>query len=1155
MQDNKIIEIEPGLSETYFIKYKQNTIFNFALKAQESLQINIHSINCNFEVSFNGEMLNRFTYDTYSFIINSENSNITIKPLIDIIDGQYKKNYEQKSCPLSINSFLINVGQPEIKIKNKEENFLYLDHSKYNSLNISYNIKEVVFDSFVDLYFQYNEKTNISIDITYQNDKNQINSISKNIYDTHNIFLNSEFLLYENESNTGGNLSIRITNIDEKTINMRFKVIEKNTISLLEKDYLNFGFLTSKTTYQYFYTEIFMGEEGEFMLHNKRIYGKLYAKIVNKSETSIDELNNPSFYPNETKVEDNSIYLYYHEHSLQLKYSYENTSHCLNGCYLLITYEQNKSVGDYPLIGYEFTILTRSWNFTDYLSNIIDIPFNEYIIGAFEKGSISHHYYSLPIPDNTEKIIIQIEGNYLDGFYGEGRQKINTFKTIGNTNKLQITRDKNSIYLEMGSLNYKEKIMSFAFRPKDDYADIFSFYYFRILYVKQNEKFYYPIDSQFGNLCLPESLNNTNLYFCNLKLENNLNSLSTKFAISSSTLNEYFEINVTKVYSNGSIYNEKSQFVYDHYITNESIDYYLFQFEFRNKEIKNIITSFFDRVANYYPQIYSSQMFYLYQSEKEYRFKLKNNYLFNYIFVHGRSGSMRVDFLNYWRFWTTRNFRGKPVALPVDDKTKNITLRVSREQIIYFFQLQYNMNNKGIEEVKSGETKSQFVIGGHFPLYYYLKVKNPNYINLDVNLRVNSYNETLLQNNFGIRGHLLNEDLINRKKNGESIQLNHPIAGYYSDIFKVGLLQVNQPVKDDYNYILIEILNHDQEDIKYYLLVELITKEYNQDEYFIPINQYMLDTFDGGNNTIREENRYYLSIYQKNKDHILLEYSSGYNDIEIVFENSSNVNASFYYFKGFKKYRVYSASNDNVYFRIVNPYKRNVTYMMRYFYTDITQENNFTFNLTPEIKTNILDNEKASISLTFEGIKCLVYGKPYDDTDDIYFYIFGFLYNLGNNSEEHINTTAVLNELKPSYENQTKHFFSKENPEKWTLFYENVSRKDAIIYDLRLQINVIIEDNIFDEEFLVFTTKVDLRDIKYEEEVDYTWIILGTVLGAVALGVIIFFVVKFIRLHRKSLILEEEMKSLAYSTDVQKNVLIKEKKSSEKDTDYETTFI
>ena len=159
---------------------------------------------------------------------------------------------------------------------------------------------------------------------------------------------------------------------------MFFKIIEENNICLLEKDKLNFGFITSKSKYQYYHAEILNGEEGELMLHNKRLYGVLHAKIINKSE--IKDINDISKYPD---GKDNKTEIEYNEHKLKLKYSYENTSHCFNGCYMLITYEQTKSEEDFPLIGYEYTILSRTWNYADSVSKLIDIPPNEYIIGCF----------------------------------------------------------------------------------------------------------------------------------------------------------------------------------------------------------------------------------------------------------------------------------------------------------------------------------------------------------------------------------------------------------------------------------------------------------------------------------------------------------------------------------------------------------------------------------------------------------------------------------------------------------------------------------------------------------------------------------------------------------------------------------------------------
>ena len=219
---------------------------------------------------------------------------------------------------------MINDKQPKLKIENKEETWLYLKNTKYTSINILYNIKEVPIDSFAALSLKFNRKANFLITVNYINKNNEKNSMFKEINNTRYIFLNSSFLLYnENieQSNTDGNLSIIIENRADKTINMIFKIIEKDTISFLEKDSLNYGFLTSNTTYQYYYTEILQGEEGELMLHNKIIYGVLYGKIVDKKEINKNNLYNISLYPKEN---DENL-LKYNHHQLKLNFSYEDT--------------------------------------------------------------------------------------------------------------------------------------------------------------------------------------------------------------------------------------------------------------------------------------------------------------------------------------------------------------------------------------------------------------------------------------------------------------------------------------------------------------------------------------------------------------------------------------------------------------------------------------------------------------------------------------------------------------------------------------------------------------------------------------------------------------------------------------------------------------
>ena len=1161
--DDESIKVEPEYSKTYFIEYHKKTNFTFNISPNNYLQINIHGINCNFNLDFTGDTLNKTNLDTYSIQIDSKNNVITVSPLVDIIDGEDKLNYDAKSCPLSINSYLINDNKAKVQIENKEENIFYLNN---NELSISYDIKNISNDNFVALSFQVNEKVNLSVNAINNYCESQPYSINKNICNSSIIFLNSTFL--QNYAGINRTLLIKIHNNDEKVVNIRFKIIEKDSIFLLEKNALTIGFLTSKTQYQYYYTEVLEGEEGELMLHNKRLYGVLYGKIIDKNETNKELLNDTSIYPKD-KTDINQ--LSYNPHGLFLKFSYENTTHCKNGCYLLITYEQQLAEDDSSLIGYEFTILSRFWNYTDYISAIVDIPFNEYLIGAFEMGSITHHYYSINIPDDADKFIIQIEGNYLDCYYGEGRKKISTIKISGNTKELELYNPQNVTILDIENLNYTQKTMSFAFRPKDYYADVFSFYYFRILYIKKNETIFFPIDSNLGNLCIPEKENNEEeLYYCNLIFKNNYNELSTKFAISAAVQNEYFRIYTSIINNTKNLTEESKKFLYIYDGIEKDIDYFIFKFEFQNNEIKNIISCFLDRISIIYPQIYSSQMFFINDMTKKTLFDVKNNYVFNYQHINGFQLNVNFSIWKNETFEGSRNFKGKPMAISINSGSKFITFSPNYyydddNDYVYYIKLVYDMKNKGIEEIKSGEVISYLISGDHFPLYYYFKLKNNTHINVDINLRLNSYNETLLQNDFDITGYILDEDTMKRKINGEYIQLKDPYEGYYSNAFKVGLLQINKELKEksqnNNKYIMIEIKNKASIKIIDYLLVELSTKEYNnnKDSYFLPVNQYTLQTFDEVNNIfVRNENKYYLSSDDKRSDQVLIELSSAYDDITIKFDKKSNVNFTYDCFRGFKKYRVYNATNDDVYFSVLNPYsRRKANYMIRYYYTGLGSEYEYDLDLNPKKEIISEHDDYVNISISFKAIE-IKNQQERIYRNDIYFMIYGFLYLLDKTSDEQINTTSILYEQIPLYEDKTKYYYNPYNldKDKWNLIFYNIPREKNFIYDLQLKVNVVLLNRIYNEEFLIYTTKIDLTDIKIKEQ-DYITliIVLSVVGGAIILGLIIFFAYKFVDLCKSNENLRERMKSLAFSNDIQKNVLITDQDISKKDNDYESTFI
>ena len=193
--------VELGLSQTFPIKYRTETNFLFNIEDNNTYRVNIHSINCNFEIEFKGEIIRQINLDTYSLKLNRTNNNIKLKPLIDIADGKEKENYNEKKCHLIINS--MNENQPEVEIENKEDTFFFFESSDSNSLSISYKIEEVTDDSFAALSFHFNEKCNFFIDIYNNNDGNPIIIKSKNIYNSTYIYLKSDIIKKNSDDNSG----------------------------------------------------------------------------------------------------------------------------------------------------------------------------------------------------------------------------------------------------------------------------------------------------------------------------------------------------------------------------------------------------------------------------------------------------------------------------------------------------------------------------------------------------------------------------------------------------------------------------------------------------------------------------------------------------------------------------------------------------------------------------------------------------------------------------------------------------------------------------------------------------------------------------------------------------------------------------------------
>ena len=1140
--------------ETFLLDYQNEHSLNFENEAQCDRIVMIHSINCIIGLSMNLDsssiILSQNNDDNFALKINNENSKellINISPLKYIKNEEDLEKYKFKKCPIVITNIC---SEFDYSINLNDTANIYFDNN-FKEVNLSYIVNEPDLDSPIALSLTFNLKSDFEVKILSEN-----GNFSENISNSTNIFFEKDF-------RQNKNFTINIKYIDnENQVFMNIKIIKNTSISILEQNNLNYGFITSDIEYQYYYMEVSKGQEGEIMLHNKRNKGILIGKLVDKDD-KID-INDINIYP---KYENDSNLLFgFNQHNLKLNFSYNDTKICNNSCYMLISYFKEIPEGTIERIGYEYTILTRVWDYLEYNPQIINIPFNEYILGSFEYGSITHHYYSIFIPNDTEKIVIQLEGNYLVLFIGEGNMKLNTIKNLKNVKKIDILNNQNVFEITNKDLNFdfRNKYISLSIRSKDYFEDIFSFYYFRIFYLKQNDILYYPIDSNLGNLCLPEKeLESDKYYYCNFILKNNYNDFSSNFSIAGANHIEFFLINYSKVYKNNTMTDLKYvefKYTYDKGGKENDVSHFLFKFRFDNNKIKNIISAFCDKFTNIFPQIYSSQMYYLYNSTKVFNFSLVHDYTFLYKFIGGWQGSMDLNFQKFREIVTSRNFRGKPIALQISPETKNMTFWVNKRNLIkdyiFYIKLNYNMRNKGAEEIISGETRSEIISNGYFPIYYYLNLNKKTEVNVDINI----YDVSNLSNDFEIKGYILNQDSITRKIRGENILLTEEdaINGLYFPSYKMGLLQINKKTINE-DYILISILHKGMPLINdTYFLVETITNEHLDDIYFMPINQYILDSFDINETSSRKENKYYLDFNDKynsntgKNNSILIEFSPNYNDLELTFEGNltikkNNVN-------GFQKYRILDSPSGNIYFNITNNNNiNNASYMIRYYYSEENLEDIYIVDLNYEKKVLSSDDNNINISLRFKSIDVQVNGSSLDPKKSrIYFDINADLFPKQNLKGEILNTSSIIYK-EPLYSAETSYEFGSKNYYNFT--FTNISRKDNFVYEVRLKINSVIEDNIFDEEFLAYTFELDLTDIEKDDNKTNIWTILIPIIVVILLAIIsLIFLFIYRKLKKDNTQLKEKVLSKGYTSGLVENVLTKEEKSR-KDQDYETTFM
>ena len=477
------------------------------------------------------------------------------------------------------------------------------------------------------------------------------------------------------------------------------------------------------------------------------------------------------------------------------------------------------------------------------------------------------------------------------------------------------------------------------------------------------------------------------------------------------------------------------------------------------------------------------------------------------------------------------------------------------------------MKTRIIEEIISGETRSEIMMDGNFPLLYFVDLKQKKNINLDINIRLNSYDNSILENDFEIRGLLLDKDLLERKMRGESIpdENQYIFPGQYIPSYKIGFLQINKEMNNsNTNFILIQINSKKQKKIETYFLVETLANDHPE-VYFMPINKYFIDNFNITENTTRTQNKYYLDFNDKydeetkKNDSVLIEFSPNYNDLELIFDDN-NIVYTKKIVTGFQKYRIISSSSGNIFYNVLNKNNRKkVNYIIRYYYSEEAKEYNYIFDYNYKVENIPIstDPNNSKLKLIFNKIDILTNNTHFipKEGNIITFEIYASLFE--KDDGELLNSSALIYN-KPSYETKTLHKYNEEDT--FCLLFEKIPNDIKTTLKLRLGINVIIEQNIFNEEFLAYSLEIDLKKKDNENEGDKgndNLTIIISIVASVVVGLIIFSIICFFRirkLKRNNSELQEKVLSTKFAAGREENVLIKEVKTK-REQDYETTFI
>ena len=1184
-QDYEMIEekIEIGKIYKEYLYYPYEYVYNFNTNEFEGDIVRIHFYSFDSEVeiylsdSISYKKINKINhYDNAFYVdINKDKintSSIIIKPLKNLLNDKIIN----RTCIITINSIVINKPQLETKYE-RDSSIIYFDQNLYTmKFSFDYIKKDFALFSFLI-------KETALFEITAIKNEKEI-LLKKNIsYNDQIIFSSKTFNM-----NNSCNLTILINKLEkDKNVVMKFSVSSKNTIYLLEKNEVNFHFTTNTNREQFYYTELFQGEEGEIILNNKRKGGFLYAQIINRT-MDITNITKDIFPKNNKEKEDE--YIVNKRTTQKLIITSNDTYYCYDGCYLLITFCSKNAFQEEPIYGGLHTLLPKFWDDIQVVTQLTQIYFNEQISGTFE-NYIKKHYYYLFIPKDVDYLIIEIKGNNMKALLGEGKIIINNkndkiYEIISENND----KSEDIVYLYCHDLktdSFKEKYISLSF--SENYKSInndLSYYSFRILKGYNSNIQIFSLDSDHQNICKPSNM--TTHFSCFYLLKNDYNELSFPMTIHAFT--EYQNslvsikgrlINKNDLYNINNINLEDLEINYsdvnsitlaEKYKISES---YSMIFEFSINEnynikiISTILNNYLNDLTLYSPLLcYNGDT-------KPIEYDLNMNYIISIKNIKG------TDSAQYTTHTAVFLYENQIVNFAISSRFK--IFRIKKQNLISFIKLTNPEENEILPQINFGYTTNFITLDKPNPVFYYLKFQQIR--SLEINFYFSDIKKQDCDFKYNIQGAIsFNYDIIKSISNNQAA-LENPITGIYNNYTNIGFIKFNSKYISEYK-------NNGKDDDeksfidKYFIIKIEPTTYYLENSQFF-INSLVTENIIYGNNTNYEPdkknnhlliNKYisgslnplstnlsklierYKIIEDEPLNQLLIfEFSSNYKDINIEFfiNNTNNITYIDYDKRvenGIQKLILKSIVN-NFTMEIstdnnceeLNSTIKYINYMLKYYYYDEKNEiSDYIFNNCPKItKLSQYDNE-IDLNLTFEN----AYFIKNNNTHYLNCTYFIRLYSSVIKNEL-LNTTAFIN----SNVIFSKKIMTNESQQNFTInLYELLKEKKyslSVLIKIKKKSNQNNEINNDSEELLrAFEIEINPKDYMDTDNNTLIFIIVSSLLFII----IVIVVTITIYLKMKNKHLKERILSISF-TDKDEHLFEKDSNGTKSEEDYENTFI